>query len=188
MPVAAASAPFQAAVQRVRGLRTFARNMDYAVILNPASQAELRAGADFLYADNPDLAPQIEKVTPLVQVVRRHCQIAREPLAGLNQRVDDTVEAIPADISGMRTERVCGASAREQHAPVEPYPNTSAPVGSGIRHGFVQPQPVFSRPTCCTGVHDSEYKRSLHFPCQTGNRTCGSDMPTFYDHYRNNRP
>ena len=77
--------------------------MDYAEILNPASQAEFRAGADFLYTDSPDLAPQIENVPPIVQVVRRHRQIAGEQVTGLDQAVDNTVKAIPADISGLRT-------------------------------------------------------------------------------------
>ena len=106
--------------------------MNHAVILNPACQPELRPGPDLFHPHCLGAASQIDDIIGIERAMCRHHNIASDSLARSNRLIQQAIEAIPADVSGFRTQWVSSAITPQVQGPMKCGPRTPASLDAGM--------------------------------------------------------
>ena len=109
-----------------------ARSVNDAIILNPACQPEFRLSRELFHSHRLGVAAQIDYIIGILRAVCRHNNIAFDSLAGSERLIQQAIEAIPADISGFRTQGVSVTVAGQVQGPMECRPSTPASFDSGM--------------------------------------------------------
>jgi hypothetical protein len=82
---------------------TSVRTANHAIIFNAACQPEFRAGPDLFHPHCLGFASQIDYIIGVLRVMGRHNNFTLDSLAGSYRLIQQTIKAVPADISGFGT-------------------------------------------------------------------------------------
>ena len=132
-------------------LRTFARRLNEAIILNPACQPELVP--DLLDPYGQGATSQVDDIVGIFEAMGGHYNVAPDAVARPDGLVHPAVESLPADVLGFRSQRVTGSIATEVQSPMERCPGTAASLNAGIPSCLVGRDRFGQRTAGCRRVH-----------------------------------